>query len=94
MTRPDFSSARSVAGVSINDAAVATAPAVWMFMEQDGTPSTFAYAATNLGAMTRDSSVMMAIHRQLPTTRDRASAWRCRRQSSHAGLRRSLVRAP
>jgi uncharacterized protein YjbI with pentapeptide repeats len=53
----DFSAARSVRGTVLSNAAVSAAPGTWRFMEQDGTPFTFAYQATNLGALATDTTV-------------------------------------
>jgi uncharacterized protein YjbI with pentapeptide repeats len=53
----DFSSALSVAGVTLSNAAVSLAPGSWMFMEQDGTPFTFQYGATRLGAIATSMNV-------------------------------------
>jgi uncharacterized protein YjbI with pentapeptide repeats len=54
----DFSSASSVLGASLRNAAVSTEPGAWTFTEQDGTPFTFAYGATALGALATDPSVI------------------------------------
>lgn len=54
----DFSSASRVLGVSLRNAAVSTAPGSWTFTEQDGTPFTFVYGATALGALATDPSVI------------------------------------
>ena len=54
----DFSNALSVGGVTLSNAAVATMPGTWMFMEQDGTPFTLLYGATNLGALATARNVI------------------------------------
>lgn len=54
----DFSSAASVLGVTLRNAAVSTTPGTWTFTEQNGAPFTFAYDATALGAFTTDTSVI------------------------------------
>ncbi len=53
----DFSAATSVAGVQLSNSAVSTESGTWMFTEQDGTPFTFGYGATQLGALATDTSV-------------------------------------
>ena len=47
----DFASASSVTGASLYNAAVSTAPGVWNYTEQDGTPVTVSYRATVLGTL-------------------------------------------
>jgi hypothetical protein len=54
----DFSSASSVLGATLRNAAVSTAPGTWTFTEQNGQPFTFAYDATALGAFASDTSVI------------------------------------
>ena len=54
----DFSSATSVNGTVLSNAAVAAAPGTWSFMESDGTPFVFRYQATKLGALATDRSVL------------------------------------
>jgi len=54
----DFSTAASVTGISLSNAAVSTEltstqcdlipPGTWTYMEQDGTPYTYSFGATNL----------------------------------------------
>lgn len=46
-----FASAASVTGVSLNNAAVSTAPGAWSYTEQDGSPVTYGFGATVLGAL-------------------------------------------
>ncbi|MDX2167709.1 MAG: pentapeptide repeat-containing protein [Deltaproteobacteria bacterium] len=53
----DFSAATSVLSATILDAGVSTSPGSWTFNEQDGTPFTFAYGATQLGPFSTDPSV-------------------------------------
>lgn len=53
----DFSAASRVFGATLRNAEVATASGSWTFTEQDGTPFTFAYGATALGAFATDTSV-------------------------------------
>ena len=53
----DFSNAVSVTGATLIGAAIAAAPGVWNFMEQDGTPYVVQYGATKLGALATDGSV-------------------------------------
>jgi uncharacterized protein YjbI with pentapeptide repeats len=53
----DFANAVSVTGVTLSNAAVSATPGTWTFMEQDGTPFTFRYEATKLGALATDRSV-------------------------------------
>ena len=53
----DFSTAASVTGVSLSNAAVSTMPGAWTFTEQDGTPSTFMFGPTLLGALALASDV-------------------------------------
>ena len=45
-------------GVTLRNAAVSTAPGSWTFTEQDGTPFTYEYAATQLGALATDPSII------------------------------------
>ncbi|MBX3025837.1 pentapeptide repeat-containing protein [bacterium] len=54
----DFSSASSVLGATLRNAAVATAPGTWTFTEQNGQPFSFEYGATALGAFTTDATVI------------------------------------
>lgn len=54
----DFSTSTSVLGVTLRNAAVSTASGNWTFKEQDGTKFTFAYEATQLGALATDPSVI------------------------------------
>ncbi len=50
----DFSQVRSIDNISLNNAAVSVAAGAWSFNEQDGTPSTYGYKATRLGALATD----------------------------------------
>ncbi len=54
----DFSGAASVDGVRLSNAAVATMPGAWTFMEQNGMPFVYAYGATNLGGIATQSDVI------------------------------------
>ena len=53
----DFSTAAAVAGVSLSNAAVATTAGSWTYTEQDGTPSTFMFGPTALGAIAVEPDV-------------------------------------
>jgi uncharacterized protein YjbI with pentapeptide repeats len=53
----DFSSATSVTGVVLSNAAVSAVPGTWNFQEQDGTPFVVRYGATKLGALGTDRTV-------------------------------------
>ncbi len=64
----DFSAATSVAGATLRNAATSTAPGAWMFMEQDGTPFTLEFGATNLGAFAVDRSVICPNNQNGPCT--------------------------
>ena len=66
----DFSSATNVTGVTIRNAAVSTMPGNWMFMEQDGTPFTFQYSATLLGALASETNVICPDGESGPCTPD------------------------
>jgi uncharacterized protein YjbI with pentapeptide repeats len=50
----DFSKAAAVTGVVLDNAAVSTKPGSWTLKEQDGTPYTYHYEATKLGAIATD----------------------------------------
>jgi Pentapeptide repeats (8 copies) len=67
----DFSTASDVTGATLRNAAVATMPGEWMFMEQDGTPFTFPYGATMLGALAADPSVICPNDESGPCTIDK-----------------------
>jgi uncharacterized protein YjbI with pentapeptide repeats len=47
----DFSSVSSINGVSLNNAGVSSAAGNWSYTEKDGTPVTYGYGATLLGAI-------------------------------------------
>ena len=66
----DFSSSTSVLSVTLRNAAVSTVPGVWTFTEQDGTPFTFAYGATQLGALATDDTVICPNDASGPCTMD------------------------
>lgn len=51
----DFSTAKTVNGVSLNNALVSGSSGYWTYTEQDGTPVTYAWGATNLGAIASGS---------------------------------------
>ena len=53
----DFSSATSVTGAVLSNAAVSAVPGAWTFQEQDGTPFVVSFGATKLGALATDRSV-------------------------------------
>lgn len=53
----DFSSAIGGVGCTLTNSAVAAMPGTWRFEEQDGTPFTFAFNATQLGPLASDDSV-------------------------------------
>jgi uncharacterized protein YjbI with pentapeptide repeats len=67
----DFSAAKGIAGATLRNAAVSTTPGEWPFMEQDGTPFTFPYGATNLGALATDPSVTCPNDQSGPCTMDK-----------------------
>lgn len=67
----DFSSAMTTNGVSLNNAAIATMPGAWTYMDQDGAPVTFEYEATNLGALASDPTVICPDGMNGPCTGDR-----------------------
>ena len=64
----NFSTSTSVLGVTLRNAAVSTAPGSWTFTEQDGTPFTYNYAATQLGALATDPSVICPNNANGPCT--------------------------
>jgi len=64
----NFSTSTSVLGVTLRNAAVSTAPGSWTFTEQDGTPFTYEYAATQLGALATDPSVICPNNANGPCT--------------------------
>jgi uncharacterized protein YjbI with pentapeptide repeats len=66
----NFASSTSVLGVTLRNAAVSTMPGTWTFTEQDGTPFTYAYEATQLGALATDSSVICPNDANGPCTSD------------------------
>jgi hypothetical protein len=47
-----------VSGATLRNAVVSTTAGTWMFMEQDGTPFTFPFGATVLGAFATDATVI------------------------------------
>ena len=67
----DFSAATAVTGVTLRNAVVSTMPGNWMFMEQDGTPFTFPFGATGLGAFATDASVICPNDARGPCTMDK-----------------------
>ncbi len=54
----NFATASSVFSATLRNAQVSTESGSWVFTEQDGTPYTFEYDATQLGAFTSDGSVI------------------------------------
>jgi len=67
----DFSTATQVTGVTLRNAAVSTTPGFWMFTEQDGTPFTFAFEATMLGALATVGTVICPNNKSGPCTADK-----------------------
>lgn len=64
----NFATSTSVLGVTLRNAAVSTAPGSWTFTEQDGTPFTYSYDATQLGALATDPSVICPNNANGPCT--------------------------
>ncbi len=64
----NFATSASVLGVTLRNAAVSTAPGDWTFTEQDGTPFTYSYDATQLGALATDPSVICPNNANGPCT--------------------------
>jgi uncharacterized protein YjbI with pentapeptide repeats len=64
----DFSKASSVHGTSLNNAAVSLAAGNWNFTEQDGSITTYAYAATLLGAIGTGSGAFCPSNEVSPCT--------------------------
>ena len=54
----DFSSASSVNGTVVSNAAISAGPGTWPFTESDGTPFVFRYEATKLGALATADGVV------------------------------------
>lgn len=55
----NFGGAAAMQGISMANAVVSTATGYWTYKEQDGTPSTYGYAATQLGVLgTSQASVV------------------------------------
>jgi len=64
----NFSTASSVFSATLRNAAVSTTSGTWTFTEQDGTPFTFSYNATALGAFASDASVICPNNASGPCT--------------------------